>query len=100
MEVDDIVRIKTVQEIKESKSNLYFNPKMERYCGGEFVIKKFVTPAAEGVRGATLNDINEPRTGVDDWIWDIDKWLTPAKNTNIHVTDTDLMELLNEQKQS
>lgn len=96
MEVNDIVRVKSYQEIKDAKSDLFFNPTMKMYCGGEFVITKTMSAVPAGVRGVALGDIGEVKSNVKDWVWDADLWLTPAINTNIEVTDTDLMELLNE----
>lgn len=98
MEVNDVVRVKSYQEIRESKSNLFFNPTMRMYCGREFVITKTMFVSSSGVHGVSLGDIGEVKSNVKDWVWDVDKWLTPVTNTNIEVTDTDLMELLNEQE--
>ena len=100
MEVNDVVRVKSYQEIREAKSNLFFNTTMRMYCGREFVITKILpvnsSVVQSGVRGVVLGDIGEVKSNVKDWVWDFDKWLTPVINTNIEVTDTDLMELLNE----
>lgn len=96
MEVNDIVRVKSYQEIRNAKSDLFFNPTMKMYCGREFVITKTMSAVPAGVHGVALGDIGEVKSNVKDWVWDVDKWLTPVTNTNIEVTDTDLMELLNE----
>lgn len=98
MEVNDVVRVKSYQEIRESKSNLFFNPTMRMYCGREFVITKILPINSYGVHPAVLGDIGEVKSNVKDWLWDVEKWIAPATHTNIEVTDTDLMELLNGQE--